>query len=247
MLRTILVAIIGLLLVGCSASTPKTPAEKYKGHPPDKLLQTGEKQLAKGYYEDAEEHFEAVKSLHPFSRQAKQAQIDLIYTYYWSSKYQEAIAAANRYLKLYPRGKHVDYAYYMKGLVNFERTVSAFQRYMFVDASELDTTPLAQAFTNFNKVVTMYPHSVYAYDARYRMVYIRQVMAKHQLQTARFYLNNNMYVAAVNRASGVLEHYQGSGQTRPALSIMEQAYQELGLPDLAADARKLDDQLKDTY
>lgn len=243
MLRKILVIMTGLLLVGCAATTPKTPAEKYKGHPPDKLLQTGENELARGYYEDAEEHFEAVKSLHPFSKQAKQAQINLIYTYYRSSKYQEAIAAANRYIKLYPRGKHVDYAYYMKGLVNFERTVSAFQKYMLVDASELDTSPLEQAFTNFKKVVTMYPQSVYARDARYRMLYIRQVMARHQIQTARFYLNNNMYVAAVNRASEVLQHYQGTGQTKPALSIMEQGYNELGLLDLASDARKLNDKL----
>lgn len=238
MKRHVLILSIITILSGCG-TIPDSPAEKYQHLSAKQLIHQGEVNLGKGYYDEANERFEALKALYPFSPHARQAQLDLIYSYYKLGHYAEGVAAADRYVRLYPRGKDVDYAYYMKGLISFEDTQTTIQRWLAVDVAQLDLSSMKQAYISFNKLVTMYPKSPYAWDARLRMIYIRNLMARHEVQVAQFYLDNQMYIAAVNRAANVVIHYQGTPQVKKALQIMAQGYQYLKLPQLAKDTRKV--------
>ncbi len=209
-------------LSGCGSS-PTSPAEKYAGVSAKNLIKQGEIAMGNGYYSKSVEQFEALKTLYPFSQYARQAQLDLIYAHYEASEDALAVAAADRYIRLYPRGKDVDYAYYMKALVSFRRVPTTMQRVFQVDAGELDKDSLKEAFEAFRKLVRLYPDSKYAFDSKARMVYIRNLMAKHELQVAQFYLDNNMPLSAANRAGYVIKYYAGSPLVSEAREILKKA------------------------
>ncbi len=210
-----------------------------KDWPAEKLYEEARQALDRGYYEMAIEHYGTLEARFPFGRYAQQAQIESAYAYYKSSQPDSAIAAADRFIKLNPRHEHVDYAYYLKGLANFERTKGYFDFIIASDPSENDPTPLLRAFDDFGYLVRNYPNSRYAEDARQRMVYLRNELAEHELDVADYYLRRGAWVAAANRARYVVEHYQGAELMPKALSTMIFTYRKLGLNDLADDATRV--------
>lgn len=222
------------MLAGCAK--PLTGSEAYKGHPPEEVFVKGEKSLCKKHFKEAVAEFEAFDALYPFDPRAEQALLDLCFAYYKSHDSDSAVAAADRYIRLYPMSDKAAYAYYLRGVVNMERNLSWIYNAFPCDPAKRDLTGLQQAFHDFQKLVQVYPCSVYAPDAHKRMLHIKHLLARRELQTAEFYFKRNAYVAAANRASYIVQHLPGTQEVPAALKIMVKSYQALGDEELANDA-----------
>ncbi len=232
MKKILLLLLLVSMIVGCSDKDHDQFAA-FRGHKAVDIYSKGEKALAEKNYDDAVKYFEALDALYPFGAYAQQGQLDIIYAYYMDNDIPSAIAASDRYVRLYPRGKHVDYAYYMRGVLGFSLGLSWLQKHVGVDPAPRDISSLQQSFSSFAILVQLYPNSPYAPDSLVRMAYIRNLMAKREVETAEFYMDRAAYVAAANRASYVVQHFNGSPQVAKALAIMVKAYTKLKLAKLA--------------
>jgi outer membrane protein assembly factor BamD len=206
---------------------------------PESMAKQAQKYLNEGSYGAAVKTYEALTARYPFSDPAKQARLDLIYAYYKQHEKESAIDAADSFIRENPTHSRLDYAYYMKGLVYFERDLNFLERWLKVDISERPPQDLSKSLEAFQHVVQQYPQSEYAADAHQRMVYIRNRLADYNIHVARYYVKRGAWVAALARSREVLETYEGSPRTRDALEISAQCYDRLGMKDLAADSRKV--------
>lgn len=212
-----------------------------------KLVQNGPVALYKQAKHDLNDYnysgaiklYEQLTAVYPFSAQAHQAQLDLIYAYYRAGETDSATDAIKTFIQQNPANPHVDYAYYMKGLVYFPKNANPIERLFGAQLSKRPPHNITKSFDAFRTVVTQYPHSAYAFDAHQRMIYLRDRLASYNAYVARYYLKRGAYVAAVRRTDLVLEDYQGAPATKDALAIMIIAYERLGLTPLAAEARRV--------
>lgn len=223
----------------CACSTVSDPISKYNGMSAEAIYQQAQVNLQKRRFSRAVNALEALDAQYPFNKYAEKAQLQAIYAYYKNDDTASTAAAAERFIHLYPQSDSVAYAYYMKGLANFSPSQSFVQRYFSRDSSHNDNTMQQQAYRDFFTVVYRFPDSPYAADARQRMVFLRNQFAEHELHIARYYLKREAYVAAANRASDIVLHYQQAPQTEEALSIMARSYAKLGLDKRADNARKI--------
>ncbi len=204
-----------------------------------KLYSEAASELDDGNYQTAIEYYEKLEARYPFGRYAMQSQLDVAYAYYRGEEPEQAIAAADRFIKLYPENPYVDYAYYLKGIVNYNRSVGFLDRYIPTDPSQRDPGSALDAFRDFGELVTRFPDSKYAPDARQRMVYLRNNLAKSEVHVARYYMKRGAYIAAANRATNVIENFQRTSAVEDALEILIDAYDRLGEKQLAADAERV--------
>ncbi len=224
-----------LLLGGCRAFRHKDEAAGSA----ESMYTRATKLLHDGSYQAAIKTFEALTARYPFSDPARQSRLDLIYAYYRQREKESAIDAADTFIRENPTHPRIDYAYYMKGLVYFERTPNFLERRFSVDLAERPPQDARKSFDAFLRVVTQYSTSDYAADARQRMVYLRNRLAEYEMHVARYYVRRGAYVAALDRARSVVETYDGAPATRSALELTVQCYQKLGLTELAQDAAKV--------
>ncbi len=189
-----------------------------------------------GRYEEAIDYYEKLQARFPFGRYAQQAQLDLIYTYYRDEQPDVAIAAADRFIRANPRHPNVDYAYYMKGVVNYNRDNSPLARVLPSDRDKVDTQISQQAYNDFAELIQRFPDSRYAEDARQRMTFLRNNVAQYEVNVAEYYLRRKAYVAAANRARYVLENFQQTPAVEGALAVSAEAYVNMGMTDLAQDS-----------
>ena len=228
---TLVFALIG----GCSSSDkPKVP-----DLPPEKLYQQAQDKLESGYYSKAVELLEALDSRYPFGPYSAQVQMNLIYAYYKDADTAHAIANIDRFLRLNPTHKDVDYVYYMRGLTNMQADYNFFHSLFHMDRSDRDPAYARQAFNDFKTLLTSYPQSKYAADARLRMMQLKQRLAKYDLSVADYYLRRGAWVAAANRGKLIVENYTDTDAIEPALRIMIKSYDALGLKAPAANARQV--------
>lgn len=229
--------ILALALHGCSL----LPAEEdeTRDWSAQKLFTEANYSLDQGDYEQAIKYYEALEARYPFGVQATQAQLNVAYAYYKYDEPDSAIAAADRFLKLYPNHQAAAYALYLKGLVNANRGRGLMDRILPVDASQRDPGAARDAFKDFAELVRRYPDSKYAEDANKRMLYLRNNLARHEIHVADYYMERGAYLAAANRAVYVVENYQRTPAVRDALVVMVDAYDKLGLKPLADDARRV--------
>ena len=235
-MKTIKIAILcclTLFIYAC-ASTSQDPADMFPGKSASVLYVAGQNFMLKGRYDEAVQRFETFDVKYPFSEHAQQVLLDLIYSYYKQDDTASALAATDRFIQLYPRSKNVDYAYYMRGLLNYNEGHGFFEKHFSVDFAARDLTALHGSFNDFNQLVRLFPRSKYAADARLRMIYIRNLFARHVLEVSKFYYKRQMYVAAADRANEVIQHYQQTPSIPKALSIMVKSYRKLGA-DTAAN------------
>lgn len=205
----------------------------------ESLYTSAHKAMQSNDYEYAIRQYEALTARFPFSNQARQARLDLIYVYYRKGEKDSAIDAADQFLRENPTHPRVDYAWYMKGLINFERTPYKIERWLGVDMARKPPTTALTAISDFSTVVTRYPNSEYAHDALRRMTYLRNRLAEYEIYVADYYVRRSAFLAAAQRAEGVLETYPGSPSERRALQIMINCYQQLGYKTLAANAERV--------
>ena len=206
---------------------------------PEVLYKRAKNSLNAYDYNAAIKVYEALTSRYPFTEQARQARLDLIYAYYRGGEGESATDAADTFVRENPTHPRVDYAWYIKGLVDFERTPNAMERLFRADLTKRPPTTARKAFTAFRTVVEQYPKSEYAHDALLRMIYLRNRLADYEVHVAEYYMQRGAYVAAAQRAKGEIEQYDGAPATQDALKIMAEAYQRLDLPELAEQTRKV--------
>lgn len=224
-----------LLLLGCS-TTKTDPTE---GMSAAELYAKAKEQMESESFSVAIQTYETLESRYPFGDYATQAQLDVAYAYYLYDEPESATAAADRFIKLHPRHESVDYAYYLKGLINFGLSNSIIDKFYTRDLADYDPTIMQQSYEDFSILVNRFPDSKYAKDAVKRMVFLRNHMARAELKVAKFYLSRKAWVAAVNRSQVVLEKFQGSSSVKQALQIKVLAYQQLELDDLVEDTRRI--------
>lgn len=226
-------------LAGCATTGKQGEDEAAKA-----LYQEAQDAMASANYEQAVNTLETLQARYPFGPYAEQAQLDIIYAYHKAGDPDSAISAADRFIKLNPRHPAVPYAQYMKGVVQMGRGQSAITRAFGVDRASRNPKPLQAAFRSFDTVITEYPDSPYAEDARKRMVIIRDMLSRHELHIAQFYMDRGAYVAAANRAKNILKTYDETPAVEKALEIMVKAYKKLHMPKLRQDALRV---LRENY
>lgn len=197
------------------------------------LYQKAQENVAKGRYDRAIEHFQALESRYPFGTYSDQAQLEIIYAYYAHYEHEAAGAAAERFIRLHPQHPQVDYAYYMKGLSSYTESQGVLERFMPTDMSKRDPGAARKSFAEFSDLLTRFPESQYAPDARKRMVYLRNLLARYEIHAANYLFKRGAYLAAANRGRYVVENFQETPAIPDALAVMVQAYHLLGLEDLS--------------
>ena len=205
----------------------------------NRLYDAARASMAEESYDSALKYYEKLEARYPFGEFAQQALLESAYSYYKNDSPVEAVAAADRFIKLYPRHPSVDYAYYLKGLANFNRNFGFFQRYIPTDREQRDQAAALQAFNDFSELVKLYPDSKYAEDARQRMIYLRNSVAEYDVHVARYYIKRGAYLAAVNRGRNVVENYPKTTAVANALAVMLVGYTLLDRPDPADDTRRI--------
>ncbi len=236
--RTLLLLLAISLLAGCSWFSTKDRNDT-RNWSASQFYAEASTAMKEGDYERAIEYYEKLEARYPFGRYATQAQLDVAYAYYKYDEPESALAALDRFIKLHPRHSHVDYAYYLKGIVNFNRSIGFVDRFLPTDVSQRDAGAAMDSFDDFSELVRRFPDSKYSEDARKRLIYLRNNIARHELHVARYYLDRGAYLAAANRGLYVVENYQRAPAVRDALKVMIEAYDRLGLEQLSRDARRV--------
>nr|VFJ65484.1 MAG: outer membrane protein assembly factor BamD [Candidatus Kentron sp. FM]VFJ67501.1 MAG: outer membrane protein assembly factor BamD [Candidatus Kentron sp. FM]VFK13357.1 MAG: outer membrane protein assembly factor BamD [Candidatus Kentron sp. FM] len=228
---------ITTIISGCD-SLPKE-ADKTQDWSAGQLYEEAKQERKVGNYMKAIDYYQKLESRYPFGRYAQQAQLETIYTYYKADEPDLAIASADRFMKLYPRHEHVDYAHYIRGITNFDLGKGPLDQYLPVDPSQRDPGAALHAFQDFGELIERFPESKYAPDARQRMLYLRNNLAKYEVHVANYYLRRKAYIACANRGKYVIEHYQGAPAVADALVIMAKAYKLLGTEELSEEALRV--------
>ncbi len=190
-------------------------------------------------YQKAIKLYETLEARYPFGDYAAQTQLNIAFAYYKNDDPETAIASADRFIKIHPRHPNVDYAYYLKGLINFNRSIGFLERFLPTDSSQRNPTNVKEAYANFELLTRRFPNSKYTPDAKQRMIALRNNLAMYEVHVARFYLKRKAYIAAANRGSYVIKEFQRTPAVPHALRVMEQAYTKMGLHVLAADAKRV--------
>ncbi len=232
-------ALLALLLFITACSLLPKEKDMTKGWSASKFYSEASAAMSESDYEGAIELYEKLEARFPFGRYAMQTQLDVAYAYYRNGDQDQAIAAADRFIKLHPNHPYVDYAFYLKGIVNFNRNMGFFDRFVPVDSSQRDSSAAMDSFNDFSELIRRFPKSKYSIDARKRLVFLRNGIAQHQVHAARYYMKRGAYLAAANRCVKVVENYQRTPAIKEALEIMIEAYDKLGLDKLSQDAKRV--------
>lgn len=235
----ILLVVLLATLAGCSLFNRGKKGDPMDTLSVELLYQQGVEALDSENYDFASRSFQRLTARFPFGAYTEQSQLNLAYAQYKSDKPEDAYSTINRFIKTYPTHRHIDYAYYLRGLINFNRSAGFLERYVGQDMTKRDQAFVRQSFDDFGALVSRYPQSRYTDDARQRMVFLRNVIAQADLNIAFFYFKRNAYVAASNRAKTVLENYPQTPQGGDALAIMVESYKKLGQDKLSEDAERV--------
>ena len=232
-----LAVLLALLLAGCGLlPEPKDETADWSA---EKMYTEAKDALDDGGWDRAIKLYEKLESRYPYGRYAQQAQLESAYAYYKQSEPASAITACDRFIRLHPNHPSIDYAYYLKGLVNFNEDLGLLGSLGGQDESERDPKSAHESFDTFKELVTKFPDSRYAEDAAARMKYLVNALAAHEVHVANYYLRRGAYVAAASRAEGAIKDYPNAPTTEEALYIAIKAYDALGIHDLRDDAERV--------
>jgi outer membrane protein assembly factor BamD len=206
---------------------------------PEIMYNRAQQDLRSQDFSAAIKSLEALLARFPFTPQARQARLDLIYAYYRAHETESALDAADTFIRENPTHPRIDYAYYIKGLVDFERTPNRIEKLFRADLNARPPQTARKAFASFRKLVEDFPKSDYAADSRLRMIYLRNRLADYDLSVARYYVRRGAWVGAAQRSRQLIEQFDGAPAVREALIIMINCYERLGQKDLADQTRRV--------
>jgi len=242
MLRVKLSVVYALVLItvasglaGCSS----TPVDKTAGMSPNALYEDAKEAVHGGQYDKAITLYEKLEARAAGTPLAQQAQLDKAYAQYKTSEPAQAIATLDRFMKLHPASPALDYALYLKGIINFNDDLGMFSAISRQDLSERDQKASKEAFESFKELVNRFPKSIYAPDAAQRMNYIVSSLAQYEVHVARYYYKRGAYLAAVNRAQVAVSDYRDVPALEEALFIIYKSYDALGMVQLRDDAKRV--------
>jgi outer membrane protein assembly factor BamD len=210
-----------------------------EGIPVETLYDKGHRSMRNGNWDNATTTYRRLVAQYPYGPYTEQALIETAYAYYKMGNSEEAVSTIDRFIRTYPTHRHIAYLYYLRGLVNSSRDTVFLQRVWRLDASRRDLATPLQAYNDFSIVSERYPNSRYAADARQRMIALRNLFARHEIETALYYLRRDAWVAAAARAKYLLETYPQSEYQHDAVAALVVAYTKLGQATLASDARRV--------
>lgn len=223
---------LGIALAGCSTADKKQRSAQ-------QLYDDAAEEMANGSWDAAAKGFEQVQSASPFGRLAQQAMMDQAYAQWRGYEPAQALATIDRFIKQYPNHAAVDYMHYLRGLVNFNDGSGFIDQISGQDPSQRDPKALRDSFDAFKELVTRFPDSRYAEDARLRMRWLVNTLARHEVHVARYYFRRGAYIAAINRAQTAVRDFDGATALDEALAILVFSYEKLGLKQEADDARRV--------
>ena len=228
---------IALGVAGCGL-LPEEQDETL-GWSANKLYSEARSAMGDGAYDKAVKYFEKLEARYPFGRYAQQAQLEVAYAHFKQGETASAISACDRFIRLHPNHPNVDYAYYLKGLINFNEDLGLLGMLGNQDLTERDPKAARESFDTFKELVTRFPESRYAADSTQRLNYLVNAMAAHQVHVARYYLRRGAYIAAANRAQATIKAYPDSPAREDALLILIKSYDALDMKDLRDDAERV--------
>ncbi len=243
-MRSITLLLLATLALGGCSWMPFVGGDKDKeseteGYTEQDFYKVIQRDLRASRWENAIENLQALEAQFPFGSYAEQAQLELIYAYHRSADYEAAKAAADRFIRLHPRHPNVDYAYYLKGLSSLKQSRSFLDSFLPTDNTSRDPGAAREAFSTFSELLNQYPNSSYAADARKRMIFLRNLLARYEIHAANYYFERGAYVAAANRGRYVVENFQQTPAVPDALAVMAEAYRLLDKEQLSDDAIKV--------
>ena len=226
-------SIVSFFMVSCNSDGPEIEQ-------PEKIYyDQAQRRMASNNFFGAIESLEAIETMYPFGKYAEQAQVELIYANFMNSDSVASHAAAEKFIRLYPRHPNIDYAYFMKGLSSYTRDESLMVRITETDLSNRDISGAKKSFSELTEFLTRFPDSQYASYAKQRNIYLRNMIARNELAAADYYQSIDAHVAAVRRAKYVIENIPNSSENFRALKLLEKSYKALGYEDLREDILKI--------
>lgn len=226
-----------LAVTACSSSNYNS--DEVPDVTPENLYNIAKAGMSTGDFGLARRYLEAIDSRYPFGSFTSQVQLDLIYVYYKERESDLALAQINRFLRLSPTHPNVDYVYYMKGLTEIQKRSDLIQDYLGLDRSQKDPSSYQQAFNTFRELIRSYPDSIYAADARQRMIFIKEELAKREKAIADYYFEREAYLSAVRHCQNILYSFRNTEQLKPALELMAESYERLNLVTPANNTRRV--------
>lgn len=233
--RLVALLLTAALITGCAGRAATDDEDEFAGVAEQELYEEAREALDARRFTTAINRLEAIDTRFPFGRHAEQAQLELIYAYYETRDWEATRAAASRFIRLHPTHPQADYALYMRGLASWQAGRFSLERLRLIDISKRDLGASRDAYADFRELVSRYPQSEYAPDAEQRIVYLRNLLARHELHVADFYLRKGAYLAAVERGRWVIENYPQTEATRDALAVMVEGYLGLDMRDRARE------------
>lgn len=240
--RFLLILTLILTLGGCQSLGKLFGGDKEaetETLPVETMYATAKASMDGNNFDRAGRYYQRLVARFPYGPYSEQAQLELAYVQYKQSKTEEATATIDRFIRTYPTHRHIDYAYYLKALVNFDRSSGLLLRLARQDMSARDLGAPTQSLNDFADVVRRYPNSPYAADARQRMIYLRNMLAQHEINVGLYYLRRDAFVASANRGKFILQTYPQSAFEGDALALMAASYRGMGEAELEADARRV--------
>jgi outer membrane protein assembly factor BamD len=229
-------AILALLLASGCASTQLDETRDWS---PERIYSAAREELEDKNYQKAITYYEKLESRYPYGRYAQMAQIESAYVYWKDNENAQALAACERFLKMHPNHPNADYAYYLKGRINFNEDTGILGYLTVKDLTERDPQAAQDAFDAFRELVTRFPQSRYVPDAQARMSYLVNSLASAEVNVAEYYLRRGAYVAAINRAQFALTNYPRTPAIERALTVLVKAYDQMGMTQLRDDSNRM--------
>lgn len=231
--------ILSLMMLVLAACGTNKPYDETEGWSPARIYEEAKDEIDNSNFERGIELLEKLESRYPYGRYAQQAQIDVAYAYYKSGDNIQALAATDRFIRLYPNHSSLDYIYYLRGLISFNEDKGIFSLFSGQDMSERDPKGTKAAFDAFKEVVTRFPDSKYYEDSKERLQYLVNALAQNELHVARYYYRRGAYLAAANRAQEVIKRFEQTPSIEEALFIAMRSYEKLNMSVLASDTARV--------
>ena len=239
MMRSVLAALAAAALAVSVACSSLSKEDETTGWSAQRLYGEAKDAMASREWQKAIKYLEKLEARYPYGRYAQQAQLEVAYANWKDGERASAIAAADRFIKLYPNHPNVDYAWYLKGLVNFYELQGVLSWLTTPDMSDRDPKAARDAYFAFKEVLTRFPESRYAEDSKARMRFLVNALASNEVYVARYYMKRGAFLAAANRAQYAVEHYPQAPAVEEAMAILVKAYDQLGLSDLRDSANRV--------